>query len=144
MKRPDPIPLPGHAYVPGQTPRHAEGAFDDLRRTVRAGMSLAEMEDCPAWVAGWQFMDAGYFWEAHEVLEPVWMALPEWSVERRFVQAAIQAANAGLKARMDRPAAVRRLAGIVEDLLREVPPDAVILGRSADCVHAVVSAAEKR
>lgn len=107
-------------------------------------MTLAELEGSAAWAAGWHFLDAGFYWEAHEVLEPVWMALPDGSAERRFVQAVIQAANAGLKARMERPGAVRRLAGIVEGLLQEFSPDAVILGRSADTVRAVASAAQER
>ena len=41
---------------------------------------------------------------------PVWAALPQNSVERRLVQALIQIANAGLKARMGRTKAVARLA----------------------------------
>jgi hypothetical protein len=106
------IPLPGHAYVPGQTPRHADGAFDALRGSVRKGMAPEALAGTEAFRAGLAFLDAGYFWEAHEVLEPVWMACPPASAERHLVQGLIQLANAGLKARMGRPGAVARLCAL--------------------------------
>ena len=98
--------------MPGQTPRHPEGAFDALTATARAGMTAAELAESDAWKAGWQFLQTGFCWEAHELFEPVWMALPPNSRERAFVQAAIQIANAALKARMGRPRAVLRLCEI--------------------------------
>lgn len=97
------IPMPPHAYVPGESARHAEGAFDALR---------ADPET--AWRAGCHYLAEGYFWEAHEMLEAVWMAQPQGSAERRVVQALIQVANAGLKARMGRPRAVERLWALAE------------------------------
>lgn len=107
------LPLPGHAYLPGQTPRHAEGSFDALRNTARPGMQPAELAQTPAFRAGLLYLERGYFWEAHEVLEPVWMALPEGAPERHLLQALIQLANARLKARMRRPRAVARLGAMV-------------------------------
>lgn len=98
--------------MPGQTARHPEGAFDALTETARAGMSPAELAESDAWKAGWQFLQTGFFWEAHELFEPVWMALPPNSRERAFVQGAIQIANAALKDRMGRPRAVLRLCQI--------------------------------
>lgn len=62
-------------------------------------------------------METGYFWEAHEVWEPVWMALPAGAAERALAQATIQLANASLKARMGRPRAVSRLCDIAQALL---------------------------
>lgn len=109
--------LPDHAYVPGETPRHPEGAFDALRDTARPGMPVAGLIASPAWRAGLRFDAAGFHWEAHEVMEPVWLALPPNSAERRIVQAAIQLANARLKLRMGRPAAALRLADIVAGLV---------------------------
>ena len=114
----DALALPMHAYVPGQTPRHAEGAFDALCVTARPGMSPAALADSAAFRAGLHYLDKGYFWEAHEVLEPVWLALPEGCAERHLVQALIQLANARLKALMGRPRAVARLGAIVAGHLR--------------------------
>ena len=67
-----------------------------------------------AWTAGWHYLRAGFFWEAHEVLEPVWMATRPDSPERQLVQGVIQIANAALKIEMQRPNAVRRLCDIAD------------------------------
>ena len=42
---------------------------------------------------GIDLFNAGFFWEAHEVWEPVWMALPPNSRERIALKALTQAAN---------------------------------------------------
>lgn len=109
MSRFHEIELPGHAYVPGMTARHESGAFDHLSASVQPGMSVTALADTPAWHAGLTFLKAGYFWEAHEVLEAIWIALPNASVDRQLVQALIQYANAGLKQKMGRPNAASRL-----------------------------------
>lgn len=110
-------PAPAWAYVPGQTERHPDGAFDTLRDTAREGMTPLALAHSDAWQAGMQFLETGFFWEAHEVLEPVWMALPASGPERVLAQAVIQIANAELKRRMGRPGAVLRLCHIAEGLL---------------------------
>lgn len=116
---------PTHAYVPGRTDRHPEGCFDTIRDTARPGMSPEDLAGCAAFQIGLTYLEAGYDWEAHELLEPVWMALPEGSVDRRWVQALIQLANAQLKLKMDKPKAARRLCNIVRDLL---PEAGVVMG----------------
>ncbi|WP_372610840.1 DUF309 domain-containing protein [Aquicoccus sp.] len=113
------IALPDRAYVPGRGPRHPEGAFDRLRATARPGMSAKALAGSDAWRGGLWFLANGYFWEAHEVIEPVWMALPPNSAERRMAQAVIQLANGALKLRMGWPAAAARLADQVEALCDE-------------------------
>lgn len=110
--------LPPVAYVPGQTARHPEDLFDAVKAGVRAGMSVEALAGSACWRAGWTCYAAGYFWEAHELFEPVWMTLPEGSRERQFAQAAIQLANAALKARMGRGAAVARLCELAQAHLR--------------------------
>lgn len=107
------IPTPPHAYVPGQTTRHPEDWFE----TIKASVGSAPIEQTQAWQAGLFYLDRGYFWECHEVLEAVWMALPNPSPERDMTQAIIQLANARLKLRMKKPNATRRLCEIVQGLL---------------------------
>ncbi|MCR8825018.1 DUF309 domain-containing protein [Pseudosulfitobacter koreensis] len=104
-------PAPTHVYVPGQTARHPEGWFDPLKDVG------ADPLDSPAMRAGLDYLHAGYFWECHEVLEAVWLALPDPSAERHMVQAVIQLANARLKLAMGRPKATLRLCRIVQDHL---------------------------
>ncbi len=61
------------------------------------------------WVYGIRLFNEGFYWEAHEVWEAVWMNAPPNSREKHFVQGLIHFANGLLKIRMDRPAAARRL-----------------------------------
>ncbi len=109
--------MPEHAYVPGQTPRHAEGRFEHLTATVHQGMSTAQLGQSEAFCTGLVYLRRGYFWEAHELFEPVWMALEAGSDDRRLVQALIQLANAQLKRKMQRPKAAKRLCIVVRELL---------------------------
>src|ERR1700691_2193863 len=67
----------------------------------------------PALRYGVTLNDAGYFWEAQEVLEAVWAAAPQGGRERILLRACIQIANANLKLRMRKPNATARLWGEV-------------------------------
>ena len=66
--------------------------------------------DNAPYLLGVRLYAAGFFWEAHEVWEPVWMRARPNSRERALLQGLIQLANAGLKAALGRPNAARRLA----------------------------------
>ena len=91
-------------------------------------MDAAALQQSLAWQAAWPFFEEGYFWEAHEVLEPVWMALPRGSPERAFVQGVIQLANAALKQKMGKPRAVLRLCDMVEAHLAQAGALESIMG----------------
>lgn len=132
---------PTHAYVPGQTPRHPEGCFDTIRDTAEPGMDAAALAATDAFQTGLAYLEQGYFWEAHEVLEPVWMILPEDGEPRIFVQALIQLANARLKFRMDRPKAALRLCAMVRELL-EKTSGGVIMGVDTAGIHAQLDSLE--
>ena len=110
--------LPPYAYVPGRTPRHPEGLFDAVRDSVQ-GVPVERLDQTRAWRTGLRWIEAGYYWEAHEVLEPVWMAAPPNAPERHLAQAAIQCANARLKRLMGRPRAAERLDRMVRAHLDE-------------------------
>ena len=101
--------LPQHPYRPGLTPRPESGVIFDI--SDRAGRTLTspDWRSSEAWTAGFLLLRRGYFWEAHEVWEPVWHALAPNGAERLFVQAAIQHANARLKEAMGRDRAAARL-----------------------------------
>ena len=109
---------PPHAYVPGQTPRHPEDLFDALKAGV-FGTPVDDLSKSEAWKAGLRFLEEGFFWEAHEVLEAVWMACPPNSAEKLMAQAVIQTANAHLKQKMGRPQAAKRLQAEADRLARE-------------------------
>ncbi len=111
--------LPTHAYIPGVTARHPESAFDDLKNSVTADQSVLQLQQSAAFRAGLAFLDEGYYWETHEVLEPVWMVLPAGSTEKKFIQGLIQLANGRLKLLMQRHAAALRLVDIARGLMPE-------------------------
>lgn len=77
-------------HIPGQTPRPTA--------PIRPG--LAE---------GRALYERGFFWEAHEAWEPVWLAAAPNSRERAFLQGIIQLANARLKLAMGRDGAAARI-----------------------------------
>ncbi|MFT4959203.1 MAG: hypothetical protein ACI92Z_000276 [Paracoccaceae bacterium] len=107
------IPTPPYAYIPGQTPRHDEALFADLAASV----DCDDLTRSLAWRAGLQYLEQGFFWEAHEAFEPVWMVMPPNSAKRHMVQALIQFANASLKNAMQKPKAALRLCDIADEHL---------------------------
>ena len=135
--------LPEHAYVPGQTARHAEGRFVPICATAQLGMSPAQLAQSEAFCTGLFYLQRGYFWEAHELFEPVWMALEEGSEERRLLQALIQLANAQLKLTMHRPKAARRLCMMVRALLDKLTGTQV-MGQEISQIVARLEAVESR
>ena len=114
------IEFPPYAHIPGITERHPDGAFDSIRNTAHVGMNANALAESQAFQFGLAYMEAGYFWEAHEVLEPVWMALDEGGDERTVVRALIQLANGRLKLEMSRPKAALRLCSIIRELLTDL------------------------
>ena len=116
-------PLPDHKHIPGVNARHPEDAFDWIREQAAAEAGNA------AWVYGLRLQREGFYWEAHEVLETVWMTAPPNSAEKAMARAVIQLANAALKLDMGKLKAAARLAGIVEALTAEAGQGgAVVLG----------------
>lgn len=99
---------PAQPYIPGRTPRPAEGAFDHLKSGL-GDISVEGLAESRAWAAGLELFREGYYWEAHEVLEAVWLACPPNTPERLMVQAVIQRANAELKREMRQERAALRL-----------------------------------
>lgn len=134
--------LPAHAYVPGRNERHPEDTFDEIRQTAVPGESAHSLARCDAFVAGLHYLEAGFYWEAHEVWEPVWMALPDGSIERQFVQTLIQLANGRLKWRMGRAKAALRLVGIARALVPGEARQSKIMTLETAVVHQWIDALE--
>ena len=111
------FPLPKAAHIPGQTPRPPEGFLDEVIAQAPALTLDAEAYRNPVWHYGLILIEHGFFWEAHEVLEPVWSNAAPNGRERFLVQAVIHIANGALKLRMNRPKAASRLADLARDHL---------------------------
>src|SRR5882757_9558151 len=107
------LPLPQWAYVPGET---AEAAADHDTLWQAKALVPSRFRDFvparhPALRYGIALNDAGYFWEAQEVLEAVWAAAPQGGRERILLRACIHTANANLRLRMQKAHSAARLFG---------------------------------
>ena len=122
------LPLPRWAHVPGET-ANSEPDHETLERAkvlVPSRFFGHVPTRHPALRYGMALNDAGYFWEAQQVLEAVWAAAPQGGRERILLRACIQIANANLKLRMQKPRSTSRLwaealAGINDVLARRSP-----------------------
>jgi hypothetical protein len=108
-----PLPWPQWAYVPGET-----GVADADSETLDLAKALVPSAfrgyvpaRHPALRYGLALNDAGYFWEAQEVLEAVWAAAPQGGRERILLRACIHIANANLRLRMQKSHSAARLFG---------------------------------
>ena len=107
----DAWPLPTAAYRPGLNARPSdESPLYAIATMAPAITEPGAWHDNAPYLFGFRLYAHGYFWEAHEMWEPVWMRARPNSRERALLQGLIQLANAGLKIALDRPAAARRLA----------------------------------
>lgn len=112
--------------LPAQPHRPGSGSQPDRSLLSAAKAACPKITDPERWGenhsyrAGWSLFDAGFYWEAHEVWEAVWLACRPNSIEQRFLKMMIQAANARLKETMGKDKAARRLDDEVALLLVEV------------------------
>lgn len=109
-------------HLPGITPRPDV----EIRPGLDEGMALYR---------------AGFFWEAHEAWEPLWLDAAPNSRERAFLQGLIQLANGWLKLAMGRHAAARRIASLAREHLARAGAGTV-LGIEADWAAAELSRLE--
>jgi len=126
---------PPYAYIPGETDRHDESLFDFLTDDIE-GTTLQDLPHTSAWLHGMAFIKDGYFWEAHEVFEAIWMACPPNSAEKLFVQSVIQNANSALKNAMGQTAAAQKIKSHAQALEQEARTRSggVLFGQ-ADFMH---------
>jgi hypothetical protein len=130
--------LPPVPHQPGRTPRPDDALFAPLKAGLSSELSFEDLAASKAFRGGLEAFDAGYFWEAHELWEAVWICLPPASAERQLLQGLIQLANAGLKNRMGQASAAKRILALADAALLEATrrcPDAtfgMVLARVDD------------
>lgn len=103
------LPLPTHAHIPGSDTQPDWPPLEHAKSFAPAVTIAAEWRNNLTYIYGFAVLRAGFYWEAHEVWEPVWLAAAPNSRERILLRALIQTANARLKFGMNRPAAAARL-----------------------------------
>ena len=103
------LDLPPQPHFPGRNARPDDSVFAPLKATLVGCETPDALQQSAVFAAGFEAFHAGYFWEAHELWEPVWLQLPPASRERHVLQGLIQLANAALKRRMGLGAASDRI-----------------------------------
>ena len=109
---------PEQPYLPGVTERPDEARFAGFKVGLTPELTPEDLAGSDAFDAGIEAFCQGFYWEAHELWEPVWMCLPAGSGERQVMQGLIQLTNAGLKAAMGRPRAVIRILAMSDEHFR--------------------------
>lgn len=117
--------FPPYAFVPGLNP-HPTADPDGHSVTLALRQSCALTPNHwmknKDYLFGCDLYNHGYWWEAHEAWERVWLSVPRGHQADTFLRALIQAANGLLKLRMQRFKAADRLSKQVGELLIEVNP----------------------
>jgi hypothetical protein len=116
MRRLPDLALPGHAHVPGSGSKPDMAPLEAAKALAPSVMRHEDWQDNAAYLYGHDLLDAGFFWEAHEVWEAVWLNCPPNSAEKLLLRMLIQQANTRLKLVMGRRNAAERLAAEVEAL----------------------------
>jgi Domain of unknown function (DUF309) len=114
------IRLPGWRHMPGTTRAADRSPLDWAKDLVPLQFKDHVPLDHPAFGYALLLHDNHYFWEAHEVMEAIWLAAPKNGRDRIALKALIQITNAGLKAAQNKVLARNRLVDEALDLLHEM------------------------
>ncbi len=113
--------FPRYGFLPGVDPHprfHPEAHNPFPNEASADPLVVDQWRNNNHYLYGCDLFNHGYWWEAHEAWEAVWMGCRRDDTAARYLQALIQAANALLKARMGRPRALARLGGEVRRIFR--------------------------
>jgi predicted metal-dependent hydrolase len=104
--------LPPYAYVPGQQPhpRRDPRGHGFRPPTSHGDADLAAWRDSACFLAGVDLFNEGYYWEAHEAWEALWLAAGRQGPAVALLRGLIVLAASGVKWRQGRQAAASRMA----------------------------------
>ena len=92
--------FPPYRFIPGKSPhptRDPEGHSYNKPLEQLASFENSQWQSCNAYLYGIDLFNHGYWWEAHETLEAVWVAAGRQTQTGIFIQGLIQVAVAHLK-----------------------------------------------
>jgi hypothetical protein len=118
--------FPPYSYVPGKFPHPLRDPQGHSFQHSPPAVVLDDPRDgrrCVAFLRGVELFNRGYYWEAHEAWEAVWIAVGRRGREADFLKGLIKLAAAGVKAREGRPEGVARHARRAAELFRSVASD---------------------
>ena len=123
-------PLPPYAYQPGRNPhpvRDPGGHSFGKEPDEPDAPDPTRWRECGDYLYGIDLFNHGFYWEAHEAWEGLWHALGRRGVTATYVQALINLAAAGFKARWGNVRGVRAnaqtAARLFESAARQLGPD---------------------
>lgn len=124
---PHPIRDPqGHSYIRPADVRPTCDSRSDEKEPSPATIDDGNWTECDGYLFAVDLFNHGYYWEAHEELESLWIAVGRNTAVGRFLQGIIQAAAALLKLEADNPESAGRLVAAAAAKLRE--PQSSLLG----------------
>ncbi len=103
------LTLPHQCHLPGINKRPADDFLADIAIFNDPAINDANAAQHLGWNYGLRLINEGFYWEAHEVLEPVWWHAAANSPARHLVQTTIHLTNAALKLKLRRIRAASRL-----------------------------------
>jgi len=112
--------FPSYTHIPGVTPhpiRDPQGHSFGQGHAMIDPPSWDGLPDCELFQRGRRLFNAGYYWEAHEAWEGVWIAAGRVGLVAEFVKALIKLAAAGVKLREGSTQGAERHLTRAEELL---------------------------
>lgn len=134
-------PFPPYRYVPGKAPHptrdpdgHSYNIHPEKLPTFKSGQWLS----CDEYLYGIDLFNHGYWWEAHEALEAVWIAAGRQTETGLFIQGLIQIAVAHLKKFQGFDDVAKRMA--TDGLEKMKPINGIFLGIDVAALRSAVKA----
>ena len=108
--------------VPGNSPHPVTDPRGHMFGTVEENAEPPESENwlsCPDYLRGIDLFNHGYYWEAHEAWERLWIAAGRRGVAADFLKGLIKLAAAGVKIRAGSRVGARRHLSRAAQLFRQ-------------------------
>ena len=119
-------PFPPYAYIPGRTShptRDPDGHSYGREAEIPEAPDPAEWRACGDYLYGIDLFNHRFYWEAHEVWEGLWVACGRRGPTATYLQALINLAATGFKARWGSARGMRANAGTAVRLFKSVTSD---------------------
>lgn len=116
-------PLPPYTFIPGQSPHPISdpaGHSYGHRPEIPAPPDPQRWRESRTYLRGLDLFNHGYYWEAHEAWESLWMACGRSGPTADFLKALIKLAAAGVKQLEGKPKGTRSHAEGAAELLRQL------------------------
>lgn len=116
-------PFPPYAYVPGRTPhptRDPDGYSYGAKFEVPLPPDPEEWRACGDYLYGIDLFNHGFYWEAHEAWEGLWVSCGRRGLTATYLQALINLAASGFKARWGNASGMRANAETAVRLFKSV------------------------